>query len=69
MSFLNNYEFIIINNYENAKLRKRPPVVWNYAENLDDQFMMGFWEHFAKPFPYMWAASAFKGLLNLAHKD
>jgi hypothetical protein len=40
------------------------PVVWNYAENLDEQFMMGFWEHFATPFPYMWAASAFKGLFE-----
>ncbi len=34
MSFLNNYEFIIINNYENAKLRKRPPNQRRVAHNI-----------------------------------
>ena len=37
------------------------PVVWNYVEDLDTQYFPDFWSGFAQNFPYIWAASAFKG--------
>uniref|UniRef100_A0A914V1A8 beta-N-acetylhexosaminidase n=1 Tax=Plectus sambesii TaxID=2011161 RepID=A0A914V1A8_9BILA len=37
------------------------PVVWNYAENLDDQLYPDMWERFGTVFPFIWGASAFKG--------
>lgn len=37
------------------------PVVWMYAENLDDQIYPDMWSRFSEVFPNMWAASAFKG--------
>jgi hexosaminidase len=37
------------------------PMVWAYAENLNDYLMPDMWQRFAQTFPYIWAASAYKG--------
>lgn len=37
------------------------PVVWAYAENLNEYLMPDMWNRFAQVFPYIWGASAYKG--------
>lgn len=37
------------------------PVIWAYAENLNDYLTPDTWYRFSSSFPYIWGASAFKG--------
>ncbi|VDO98809.1 unnamed protein product [Soboliphyme baturini] len=37
------------------------PVVWAYAESLDEYLLPEVWSHFREVFPFIWGASAFKG--------
>uniref|UniRef100_A0A915HN12 beta-N-acetylhexosaminidase n=1 Tax=Romanomermis culicivorax TaxID=13658 RepID=A0A915HN12_ROMCU len=37
------------------------PVIWAYAESLNDYLTPDTWYRFSSTFPYIWGASAFKG--------
>lgn len=56
---LNNVDPQVMKEYKIGELVE--PVVWAYAENLNDYLMPDMWMRFATTFPYIWGASAYKG--------
>lgn len=56
---LNNVDVTLLKAYKLPELVE--PVVWNYAEQIDQFLAMDFWQRFSNTFPYIWASSAFKG--------
>lgn len=56
---LNSVDPNIIKEFKLGELVE--PVIWAYAEDLNGYLTPDIWNRFSQHFPYVWAASAFKG--------